>query len=204
MILSLLSGCVQVLPDPAPPAQIYNLSVDVTTNKKWPNRNWQLSVAQPSTSLMLDSQRIAIRFQETPDSPKTWDYVKERKWIERLPSMLQEDFIEQLTNTQKLKGVVKDTVALNADYLLLATLYEFHIDNPFASPAFVSLRLLMQLRDNETQKIVASKVFWQKQTVLEKNFPAFKKAFDQAYSLLVQDFLDWILTVNLKSKAQTG
>lgn len=201
LILLLLNGCVQVFPDPVPPAQVYSFRVEIPPNKDWQNKNWQLSVSEPAANSMLNSRRIAIRFQEKPDSPQTWDYVKGQQWAGRLPQMIQEDLAEQLTRTQKLKGVVKESVALNANYQLLPTLYEFHIEDSLEGPNYVLIQLLMQLRDNKTQKIVASKVFLQKQIAPGKNFPTFKKAFDQAYSILIQDFLDWLLALDLKTEA---
>ena len=195
-----LIGCVQVLPDPPPPAKVYSLSVTAPESNTWQNYDLQIGIAEPMANLMLDSDRIAIHFQETLEAPRTWEYVKGKKWFERLPRMLQSSLAEQLTRTQKLKSVVTENVTLDTDYLLLSTLYEFHIEEPFTKPAHVSLRLLVQLRDNSTQKIVAERMFSQDLSVSEKRFSAFKQTFDQAYSMLIKDILDWLLTLKLDKK----
>lgn len=201
LIMVTLCGCVQVFPDPGPPPQIFSLNVDVPPNNSWMKRNWQISVAEPTTNLMLNSQRIAIHFQEGNEIPKRWDYVKSKKWIERLPSMLQASIVEQLTKTQKLKGVAPDSITLNSDYSLLTTIYEFHIEEAPTDTSYVTLRLFVQLQDNKSKKIVASKVFSQKQSVPQKTFPAFKQAFDTAYSLLLQDCLNWVLGVDVQKRS---
>lgn len=183
-----LAGCSSIIgPGPAP--QLYVLRPALGPLNGVPQADWQLTVAQPSAPLSLDTARIAL--QRTSE---TMDYYADSAWQDRAPVMVQRALIEGFEKSGKIGAVARDTEGVRADYLLQADLraFEARYDTSDGAPTIV-VDVAARLMRTPGRKIAMSVHVRKTAKASANSVPAVVAAFDRALSEAVEDLVTQVL-----------
>ena len=118
-----LAGCslpnLEEIVGPPPAPQLYVLRPTLPPVPAGAPVPWQLIVALPDAPGSLDTPRIALN-----PTPTTMDYYANAAWQDRVPVLLQSLLVQAFENTRRIP-VVRDTVGLSANYILLTEIRDF-------------------------------------------------------------------------------
>jgi phospholipid/cholesterol/gamma-HCH transport system substrate-binding protein len=134
-----------------PPLPTFNLTaphVSVPPSKK-PGK--QLVVADPTTLVVNDTQRILERGPGGGSS-----FLDDAQWSDSLPKLFQAKIVESFENANFLSGVGRPTDGLTADYQLLLDLREFQVS--LGPPAKAEIEFIAKIL-SQHGRIVDSRVF---------------------------------------------
>jgi phospholipid/cholesterol/gamma-HCH transport system substrate-binding protein len=170
-------------PQPAPPA-IY----DLTAPRAFPPRDKisdaQLTVAEPTTLLMLDTQKILVR-PGVPESPTFAD----AKWADNLPKLIQAKVIQSLENSRYFKAVTRHAEDLNAEYRLMMELRTFQISTEPETAADIEFSAKIV---GENGQIQDSRVFRATVPTKVTDAAAAAAALDQAFGKVASELVTWL------------
>jgi phospholipid/cholesterol/gamma-HCH transport system substrate-binding protein len=83
----------------------------------------QLTIAEPTTVLMLDTQKILVR-PKAPDNPT----FETARWSDSLPKLIQAKLLQSFENSKYVAAVARPFDAISSDYQLLVEIRSFQID----------------------------------------------------------------------------
>ncbi len=105
-----------------PPLPTFSLA-SVTLPPPRAKKSKQLVVADPSTLVAYDTQRIILRNAEGATS-----FLENAQWADSLPKIFQAMIIESFENSRTFAGVGRPTDGLSADYQLLIEVRAFEVE----------------------------------------------------------------------------
>lgn len=111
----------------------------------------QLTIADPSSILMYDTQKVLVHPQ-APDDPT----FATARWSDSLPKLIQMKLLQSFENSGYLRAVARPTDGVTGDYQLLVDLRRFEISTSPTPAAVVELSVKLLGNDG---RIKASKVF---------------------------------------------
>ena len=165
-----------------PPKTIYNLQAAAAPASPGKPLNGQLVIPEPSTVVMLDTQRIL--FSPANDSPE----FANSQWADTIPRLLQARLIQSFENYDIAHAPLRNADGAEVDYQLLIDIREFQVaagSQPAAKIAF-SARLL-----DKQGKVVAAKVFSAGHAIERVDPPAVVVAFDRAFAGIARELIGW-------------
>ncbi|MGQ0681123.1 ABC-type transport auxiliary lipoprotein family protein [Bradyrhizobium sp.] len=165
-----------------PPKTIYDLQAAAAPATPGKPLKGQLAIPEPSTVVMLDTQRIL--FSPANDSPE----FANAQWADTIPRLLQARLIQSFENYDIDHAPLRNADGAEVDYQLLIDIREFQVaagSQPTAKIA-LSARLL-----NKEGKVVAAKLFSASQAVDKVDPSAVVAAFDAAFADLARQLIDW-------------
>ncbi|EPR44691.1 protein of unknown function DUF330 [Desulfovibrio sp. X2] len=184
LVLAACSG----LPGNGPAPDIYTLSPKSTFEAQAPRVDSQLALAMPTTSRALDTDRIALR-----PEPLEYRYYKGVRWTGHLPAMVQTLLLESFENTGLITAVGRDSSILRADYLLLADIREFQIDDFGPSAPRANVRIVLKLVRQPASRIVDSRSFEAEVPFTRNGMTGIVGGFDQALGKVLKKGVPWAL-----------
>jgi len=192
-----LAGCGSLLPK-SEPQQIITSQAHVDPDPAWPHVAWQLTVARPSTSDILDSRRMAVI-----PSPGRIEVYKGVSWDDTVPDILQDTVVHAFEDSGKILAVGHQTAGLHTDYLLLLELRDDQaVYRTAAAPPEVSLVVNAKLVDFATSRAVASRTFRETVPASGTAVPAVAQAFDSALGAFVHELVGWTLVSGQQAKVE--
>jgi cholesterol transport system auxiliary component len=181
-----LAGCGSILGPSVPPAQIYRLSPDMTTQ---PGQSvaWQLAVGRPDTTQTLDTDRIALL------RGSVMDYYGDAQWNDSAPRLVQSLLVQAFDKSGRVQAATRDSASLRADLTLATELRDFEaLYDAADAPPLVVIDIQAKLLDQRGQ-VVASLDSRQTARATQNSIPSVVVAFDQAMGGALSRIVTWSL-----------
>lgn len=156
-----------------------------------PRMGWQLLVGVPTTSVLLNTTRIAFT-----TSDGSLSYFR-AEWYDPLPAMVQTLLIESLENSGRITAVARDTSGLRADYIMMIDIRDFTADygtsDPAQSAPVIHIGMRAKLVAMPRRVIEESAVFEVNEPATGPAFNDVIAAFDRAFHSVAAQITDWAL-----------
>lgn len=185
-----LAACSIVGSKPSEATTLFAPDPRVAADPAWPSVQWQLTVASPSSSRMIDSLRIAVR-----PSPNELQVYKDASWAKRPSEMVEDALLRALEDSGKIPAVARQGSGVSADYKLVMDLRRF--ESVYAQPGAMpsaTIEVNAKLLHAQDQQVIATRTFTQAQPAAGTDVPQVVAAFEQALGALTGDLAGWILS----------
>jgi phospholipid/cholesterol/gamma-HCH transport system substrate-binding protein len=143
----------------------------------------QLTIAEPTTVLMFDSQKILVRPQ-APESPT----FETARWSDSLPKLVQARIVQSFENSKYFTAVARPSEGLASDYQVLTEIRSFDITTAPSTAAVVEISAKIL---GENGRIKASRVFRAALTTQVTDAAAAAHALDEAFGNVARDLVSW-------------
>ena len=147
---------------------------------------WTLVVPEPSTLMGFNTDKILLQ----PEGSESVA-VANARWGDNLPILVQAKVLQSFENAGYTQSVSRTRDGLTGDYQLLIDIRRFHIST--AKDAVADIDFVAKLA-NKDGKIIAAKTFQATAPAKSSDAQAYIDAFDQAFSKLEADLVDWTAT----------
>lgn len=184
----LLTACGGLLgPQEAPP-QMYVLHPQFAALPNVPPTQWQIDVAPPATSDVLDTKRIALT------RGLTMDYYAGAAWTDQAPDLLQDLIIEAFEKSGKIKAVGRPSGGVRGDLLLTTNVGDFsaHYAAENGIPTIV-VDIVAKLITATHHDVVATHEARREVVASANSVPAVVQAFNDATGQAIEDIVGWAL-----------
>jgi cholesterol transport system auxiliary component len=176
--------------------QVFAPQVKVAPDASWPAVSWQLSIARPSASKLLDSSRMVVS-----PSPDTLEVYQAVSWTDSAPDLLQTVVANAFEDSGKITAVGRQATAVRADFLLLLDIRHFEaVYSDPKSPPNAVIEVGAKLLDTNGH-VVSAHVFSQSTPAADTAVPAVAHAFDNALTAFTHDLVGWTLQAGQQSQA---
>ncbi len=182
----LLSGCLSL--GGGTRDQAWPLDGRITPDADWPARPWQLAVARPVASGLLDSPRIAVR----PAGGDLQVYAGAR-WADRAPVLVQDALLAAFEDAGRLDAVVRQSSGARSDRVLLLDLRAFEARYGTAAAPDAHIALQATLIDPRSRAVLAQRRFSVLHPAEDTGIEAVVRAFNAAMSHLGGELVGWVL-----------
>jgi cholesterol transport system auxiliary component len=186
LVAVVLAGCGSILGPSVPPAPIYRLSPDMTTQ---PGQSvaWQLAVGRPDTTQTLDTDRIALL------RGSVMDYYGDAQWNDSAPRLVQSLLVQAFDKSGRVQAATRDSASLRADLTLATELRDFEaLYDTAGAPPLVVIDIQAKLLDQRGQ-VMASLDSRQTARATQNSIPSVVVAFDQAMGAALSQIVTWSL-----------
>jgi cholesterol transport system auxiliary component len=187
LLASMLAGC-SILGGNKTPSTIYAPDPRVQPDPAWPSVTWQLALAPPTSSRMVDSQRIAVR-----PTPGEIQVYKGAVWAKTPSEQVTDTVLRALEDSGKIPAVARQGSGIAADYKLVMDMRRFEADYAGAAVPSATIEVNAKLLHAPDQDIVASHTFLQAVPATGTDVASVAQAFDQALGTIGHDMVGWIL-----------
>lgn len=185
------AGCAGLLPAAGTPPRLYKLTPASDFPPNLPRVTSQLLVDVPAAAAALDTDRIAVSH-----SPITVDYFAASVWTDRAPLMVQSLLVESFENSRRITAVARESLALQADYILLPELRHFEADyaGNAGGPPRVHVQIGVKLVKMPSRTIVARRSFDAAAPAAENEIAPIIDAFNAALHPVLRQTVEWTLS----------
>jgi cholesterol transport system auxiliary component len=187
LLACMLAGC-SILGGSKTPSTIYAPDPRVQPDPAWPSVTWQLSLVPPTSSRMVDSQRIAVR-----PTPGEIQVYKGAVWAKTPSEQITDTVLRALEDSGKIPAVARQGSGVAADYKLVMDMRRFEADYAGAAVPNATIEVNAKLLHAPEQDIVASRTFLQAVPAAGTDVASVAQAFDQALGALGHDMAGWVL-----------
>lgn len=167
----------------AAPAVVYDLAApaDFPASDKTPEA--QLTIAEPTATLLFDTQRILVRPQ-APDEPS----FETARWSDSLPKLIQAKILQSFENSKYLAAVARPFDNLQSDYQLAIEIRAFQISDGPAPEAVVELSARVV---GENGRIKEQRVFRSAVPTKVTDAAAAADALNEAFGNVARELVVW-------------
>jgi phospholipid/cholesterol/gamma-HCH transport system substrate-binding protein len=165
---------------PLPTFDLTAASAAVALSKK---NGKQLVIADPTTLVANDTQRILVRGPAGEAS-----FLDNAQWADSLPKLLQAKIVESFENASAFSGVARPTDGLTADYQLLVDLREFQVS--VGPPAKAEVEFAAKILSRRG-RIIDSRVFRAEAPVQAMDPASVTKALNESFVRSAADLVAW-------------
>lgn len=183
--------------------QVFAPQIKVAPDAAWPVVSWQLTIARPSTSKLLDSSRMVVS-----PSPDTLQVYQAASWTDSVPDLVQTIVANAFEDSGKITAVGRQATAVRADILLLLDIR--HFEAVYADPALNSragqsppnamIEINAKLLDSNG-RVIATRTFSRSAPASATAVPAVAHAFDDALTGLTSELVGWTLNSGQQARA---
>ena len=167
----------------AAPPVVYDLTAprEFPPSDKTPEA--QLTIAEPTAVLMLDTQKILVR----PKAPDDATF-ETAKWSDSLPKLIQAKVLQSFENSKYLAAVARPADGLTSNYQLLIDIRSFQVatDPDTAAVVELSAKIL-----GEDGKIKNSRVFRSALPVKLSDAASAAGALNEAFGAVAKELVIW-------------
>lgn len=176
--------------------QVFAPQIKIVTNANWPAVSWQLSVARPSASKLLDTSRMVVS-----PAPDTLQVYHAAAWTDAAPDLLQTIVAQAFEDSGKITAVGRQATAVRADFLLLLDIRHFEaVYSDPKSPPNAVVEVAAKLLDTNGH-VVAAHTFSQSAPALGTAMPAVAHAYDNALTAFSTELIGWALNAGQHAQA---
>jgi phospholipid/cholesterol/gamma-HCH transport system substrate-binding protein len=143
----------------------------------------QLTVAEPTGVLMLDTQKILVR-PKAPDDPS----FESARWSDTLGKLVQAKILQAFENSHYLEAVGRPFEGINSNYQLMIEIRAFQVTTTPEPTAIVELSARLV---GENGRIKASRVFRSTEPAKITNAGTVAAALNDAFGKVVKDIIVW-------------
>lgn len=187
LLTVLLVGCGPLIPLPGDAPKRYNLSHIQDTHTPRLSEK-QLIVDMPTTSVFLDTQRVAVM-----PAPQQVDYYANMEWAERLQQVVQESVTYSLQNLNLYRAVTRQNDGIIPDQLLKIDIRKFQISQ--GTPDVAQAEFYVQLINVVSRDEIARQTFTANIPLSSDHTPTaddVAAALDQANKKAISDIAAWL------------
>lgn len=184
----LLTACGGLLgPSEAPP-QMYVLHPQFAPLPNAPQTQWQIDVAPPAASDVLDTKRIALT------RGLTMDYYANAAWTDQAPDLIQDLIVEAFEKSGKIKAVGRPSGGVRGDLLLTTNVSDFsaHYATENGIPT-ITVDIVAKLITATHHDVVATYEARHEEQASVNSVPAVVQAFNDATGQAIEDIVGWAL-----------
>ncbi len=182
------AGCSDIV-GPPPAAKLYVLKPKLPGALPGAKVSWALSIASPTATAGLDSERIAIL-----RPPASLDYYAGSAWADHLPSLVQSAMLEAFEASGRIPAVSRDSDGAQSDYILNTDLRDFEAryDQGEGAP-LATVRFGVRLVDSRSRKIAGYKEVSKEVRASLNSIDAAVEALGSALSAVLAELVPWVL-----------
>lgn len=181
----LLAGC-SLLPEQEP-VRLFTLPEPSLSASDEATRDLTLRLDTPSAGAPLDGRRLLVM-----PSPGEFQAYSGARWSDDAPRLLRDHLIAAFRHDGRLAAVVDDASRARSDATLASHLGAFHSRYREGAPEVV-LRLEVQLLDEASREVLASRRFEMVIASDNDSLEAVVEAFGHAADRLAAELVDWTL-----------
>ena len=187
--LGLLAGC-SLLGGGAQrdPVTIHAPRLAAQPDPSWPQVQWQLAIARPIASRLVDSPRMAVR-----PVPGELQVYRGSAWAQPATDMIEGSVLRVLEESGKITGVGRLSSGMRSDYRLLMDLRRFEADYRGGDLPVATIEVSASLIDSRDQRIVGRHTFLREQLASTTEVASVASAFDQALASIASEIAGWTL-----------
>jgi cholesterol transport system auxiliary component len=186
--LALLGACT-LMPQ-REPIHLYALPaspLDATAPSDAASVDATLRLATPQAGGLLDSARIVVIPE--PHRPSVYQGAR---WADAAPVLIRNRLLDAFQEDGRVSRLVHTDAPLPADLELFSDLRAFQSEYVDGLPQAV-VRLEVRLVDAQSQRLLASRRFTQRQAADTTDIPDVVDAFGLATDRLARELVDWTL-----------
>jgi cholesterol transport system auxiliary component len=183
-LLSLV-GCE--LPGSGPAPRRIRLSAADSFPPNMPAVAWTLQVQEPTTTLSLDTARIAIGVADDIT------YLATGEWASRAPEMVMELLVQSFRNSNKILTVGDRRARIRPEFDLQLRLSAFHIEKTAEDAGTVRVGLDTTLVKRPQRDPLATSGFESSAQVSPLTLDDIVTAFDESLRDVMEQVVEWTL-----------
>lgn len=194
--LALATGCVSLLPEPAPPPNIYRLVTSIPAVEKVASPEI-IRVDRPTAPQLYNANDIVV----TMDGQKL-STIAQAKWSETTPELTQDALIEALAGSRNFIGLLP-TSGASVETRLQVTIKNFEASfdqGPESAPlAVIDYRVAYTRSDDRS--LLGTHTVRQTQRADSIAVPSIVRALESANNAAVRDIVAWLETQRTENPA---
>jgi cholesterol transport system auxiliary component len=183
----LLAGCSLVGGEKEPVA-IYAPVPAVAADPAWPAVDWQLEIAKPHASGMIESRRIAVR-----PMPGELQVYKGAMWAAEPAEQLRDAVLRTLEESGRIGAVARQESGIAADYRLELDVRRYEADYAGAAVPAALVEVRARLVREIGREVVAEKTFRATSPSRGTDTARVAEAFRTALATIAHDIAGWTL-----------
>ena len=185
LVASSIAGCQ--LPGSGPAPRRIRLSPAEEFPPNVPSVAWSLLVQEPTTTLSLNTARIAIG---TADDIQ---YLTTGEWASRAPEMVMELLVQSFKNSNKILSVGDRRDRIRPDFDLQLRLSAFHIERTAEDAGTVRVGLNTTLLKRPQRTALSTAAFDSSAEVAPLSLDDIVAAFDGSLPEVMEQVVEWTL-----------
>lgn len=183
-----LAGCSVLAGGDRQSTTIYAPQVRVQADPAWPQVNWQLAIAKPSASRLIDSPRINVR-----PTPGELEVYRGATWSQPATDMLEDTLLRGFEDSGRIAGVARIATGIRSDYKLSIDLRRFEADYRGTEVPAATIELNAKIIHSVDQRVVASRTFITTEQSSSTELAAVAKAFETVLEKTSTELIGWTL-----------
>lgn len=183
-----LAGCSVLASGDRHPITIYAPQARVSADPAWPQVDWQLAVAKPAASRLVDSPRINVR-----PTPGELEVYRGATWSQPATDMLEDALLRGFEDTGRINAVARIATGIRSDYKLTIDLRRFESDYAGNERPAATIELNAKLIHSLDQRVVASRTFRVAEPAAGTDLGSVTAAFETALARTTTELIGWTL-----------
>jgi len=183
-----LAGCSVLASGDRHPITIYAPQARVAADPAWPQVDWQLAVAKPAASRLVDSPRINVR-----PTPGELEVYRGATWSQPATDMLEDALLRGFEDTGRINAVARIATGIRSDYKLTIDLRRFESDYAGNERPAATIELNAKLIHSLDQRVVASRTFRVAEPAAGTDLGSVTAAFETALGRTTTELIGWTL-----------
>ncbi|HLS68170.1 MAG TPA: ABC-type transport auxiliary lipoprotein family protein [Kiloniellales bacterium] len=152
--------------------------------------SWQLVVAEPTISAVLNRSRIALQRDDGQ-----FAYFADASWSDQLGSLVRLVLLQSFGNSGRIRGLAEDTLTLRADYQLRTSVRSFQANyHQTGQPPECRVVIAVQLVRLPERLAVAASHFAAARVAERDAMAAIASALDAAFAEVQGQIVEWTMT----------
>ncbi len=180
----LAAGCVSLLPETAPPKPRYHIIAADAVTLQGPSVDWSLVVADPRTTRIYDSVRIAVSTE-----PGKIEYFAGGEWADRAPRLFQTALVQTFEDSGRILAVGDRAALPVGDVVLQIDIRALHLDVRSRSPVS-SVTVYTRLTDGKGS-IYAAHLFSASEPARSERADDVVAAMNTVLNDVIADIVTW-------------
>lgn len=183
-----LAGCSVLAGGDRNATTIYAPVVRVQPEPAWPAVDWQLAIAKPSASRLVDSPRINVR-----PTPGELEVYRGATWSQPATDMLEDIVLRGFEDSGRISAVARIATGIRSDYKLVLDIRRFESDYRGSDTPAATIEIAAKLIHSVDQHVIASRSFLQVEPANGASIQDVARAFEQALQKLTPELIGWTL-----------
>ena len=187
-LLAALGGCSLLGAGKREPVTTYSPQAAAPADPGWPQVDWQLAIAKPSATRLIDSPRIAVR-----PVPGELQVYQGSSWAQPPTDMVEASVLRALEDSGKIGGVGRLATGMRSDYRLAMDVRRFEADYRGGPLPVATIEISATLLNNHDQRIVARRTFLREEPAATTDVATVTDAFGRALASVSGEIGGWAL-----------
>lgn len=205
LVLS-LSGCVSLLPEPAPRPKSIPFNPQIipcSSRTQEDSPKIALVIERPLASQPFDSKRLIIN-RENEQGLSILEPLADVEWNDRLPLLVQKGLISGFEKSGRVGGVGEAEEDFRADFSLQTSLKKAEIFLRGNTQHEIHIEASVRLVSKKDRKAIAQRTFKRILPGAQRTQKSLIGAYEKAFSLLIRDIVSWTLEESLQVFLKNG